>query len=335
MDDSTQPPSGDSLEELLEQGDPDEAVRCLERTETAPVSDRKTVVRGLYDLAEDRPTVLTPVCPALTAFLEDDERPVRLTTAKLFVTLAESTPDAVVPVVPSLAKRLADDTEFHYVRARAAEALGYVALEHPDAVGSPDVLAELRVGLAFEDSETKKKLAKALEYVALGDPERLQHQVSALADHLDDDDELVRYHIATALVAVGTESPDRLTAARSLLLDRLSDESEHVRGRAAEALGLLARAGDDVPSLSESSRPDRATEDAPFVKERFRFAVGSNNGSDESIDSRPAVGTLDGVRETTADAVDAITTPDGECPHCGLPIPTPGPPMCPRCGAPN
>jgi HEAT repeat protein len=335
MDDSTQPSPGDHLEALLEQDDPDEAVRYLERLEMAPVEDRKTAVRTLRDLAEDSPSILTPVRSALTALLEDPERSVRLTTAKLFVTLAESNPDTVVPAVPALADRLADETEFYYVRARAAEALGYVALEHPDVIGSPDILAELRVGLSFDDPEVKEKLAKALEHVALGDPERLRHQVSTLAAHLGDDEELVRYHIVSALVAVGTESPDRLTAAQDALVARLDDENEHVRGRAAEALGLLARASGDIHLPSEADQPDHTTEDTAFVSERLRFAFGSHSESDEARDVRAEIGTLDGVRETTADAVDAITTPDGECPHCGLAIPSPGPPTCPRCGAPD
>ena len=63
--------------------------------------------------------------------LRDDERSVRLTTAKLFVAAADADPEAVVPMVPALAGRLAADEEFYYVRARSAEALEYVALGDP------------------------------------------------------------------------------------------------------------------------------------------------------------------------------------------------------------
>jgi len=336
MDDSTQPPPSDRVVELLEQGEADEAAGCLERIGTVSADDRKTVLRSLRAVAEEHPTALAPVRSALTPFLEDEERSVRLTTAKLFVALAESDPGTVVPVVPSLVDRL-DDDEFYYVRARAAEALGYVALEHPDTVASPDVLADLRVGLSFDEPEVKGKLAKALECVALGDPGRLRHQVSTLAGHLDDGDELVRYHLATALVAIGAEYPDRLTAAREALVARLDDDSDHVRGRAAEALGLLARAGIDVPALSEPRRTDRAADEGSFAGDRIRFALDSSGGSDGPSDPPAGVGTLDGVRETTGDAVDAITSPDGDggCPHCGLALPNGGPPMCPRCGAPR
>ena len=38
------------------------------------------------------------------------------------------------------------------MRARSAEALGYVALEHPDAVDDPEILADFRIGLSFDDS---------------------------------------------------------------------------------------------------------------------------------------------------------------------------------------
>jgi HEAT repeat protein len=160
-------------------------------------------------------------------FLDDAERAVRLTTAKLFVALAEEEPDAVVQVVPSLANRLANGEEFYYVRARCAEALGYVALEHPEVVSDPEILADFRIGLSFDEPEVKEKLAKALEYVALADPSRLRHQVPSLAEHLDDEDELVRYHPCTTLVAVGSEHPAKLVEAQVALGERLDDENPY------------------------------------------------------------------------------------------------------------
>jgi HEAT repeat protein len=62
------------------------------------------------------------------------------------------------------------EDEFYYVRARCAEALGYIAVETPEAVTDPDILADLRIGLAFDEPEGKEKLAKALAHVALGGP---------------------------------------------------------------------------------------------------------------------------------------------------------------------
>lgn len=334
MDDSTHPPPADRIVDLLERNAWDEALGFLDRIETAPADDRKALFRSLKPVAEDRPALLEPILSALGPFLADDDRSVRLTAAKLFVRVAESHPETVIALVPALSERLADEDEFYYVRARAAEALGYVALEHPEAVASPELLADLRIGLAFDEQEVKEKLAKALEYVALGNPRRLRHQVPKLVDHLDDENDLVRYHLYTTLVAVGVEFPGRLAAVSDRLVEGLDDEVPQVRGRAAEALGLLARSDRDDVSVPESVFRARQTaddEDA-FVVERVRFALDADTPTAE-LDH---VGTTQGVRETTDDAVDEVRSPDsdGDCPHCGLALPENGPPMCPRCGTP-
>jgi HEAT repeat protein len=229
--------------------------------------------------------------------LRDEERSVRLTTAKLFVAAADADPEAVVPMVPALAGRLAADEEFYYVRARSAE---------------------------------------ALEYVALGDPGRLAHQVSSLAEHLDDDQELVRYHVGTALVLVGCDSPETLAAARDALAARLTDENVYVRGRAAEALGLFTRSETTDSVLPESELVTVADDEESFAAERARFALGATSEGDASRDSADGIGAVESVHGTTQGIVENITAPDAddECPHCGLALPEDGPPMCPRCGAP-
>jgi hypothetical protein len=335
MDDSTHPPPADRIVDLLERNTWDEAIGCLDRIETAPADDRKALFRSLKPVAEDRTALLEPILSALGPFLEDEERSVRLTTAKLVVRVAASRPEAVVPLVPSLSERLADEDEFYYVRARAAEALGYVALEHPETVASPELLADLRIGLSFDEPEVKEKLAKALEYVALGNPRRLRHQVPNLVEHLGDENDLVRYHLYTALVAVGAAFPGRLADADDRLVDGLDDDVPQVRGRAAEALGLLARSGVKDISVPEKALQGVQEDDDgdSFVTDRVRFAL----GADTPDADRDHVGTTQGVRKTTDDAVDAIQSPDadGGCPHCGLALPESGPPMCPRCGAPR
>jgi len=337
MNDPTRPPLADRLLADLDRDDTEDAIARLEDAHHAADDERKELLQSLKSTATERPSVLEPLCPRLAAFLEDPERPVRLTTAKLLVTLAESSPDAVAPVVPALADRLADDEEFYYVRARSAEALGYVALERPDEVGSPEILADLRVGLSFDDVEVREKLAKALECVAIGDPTRLGHLAPRLADHLDDESELVRYHLATALAAIGCESPDRLADAADALASGLSDENPRVRGRTAEVLGLLGRSDADDSSIPVAALEEAATDDEPFADDRVAFALALAGDTDSPSEPADAIGTLDGLRETTDEAVDAITSPDGdgECPHCGLALPADGPPMCPRCGAPR
>ncbi len=335
MDDTEPPQSFERLPDLVVEADGDAAVRCLEALREASPEDRKDALRELRSVAGDRPAAFEPLLPALTPFLDDDERPVRLTAVKLFVDVAAAEPATVAPTAPSLADRLADEDGFYYVRARAAEALGYVALEEPDAVTSPAVVADLRIGLEFDEPEVKEKLAKALELVAVGDPQRLRHRASRLADRLDDGAVLVRYHLTTALVAVGCDSPDALADVADAVRARLDDDEPFVRGRAAEALGLLARVdpGDDrLPTTELRALTDA---DEPFVAERARFAVAADEGGDEPVDPAEEVGTLASVRGTTDEAVEAITSPDDECPHCGLALPEGGPPLCPRCGTPR
>jgi HEAT repeat protein len=330
MEGSADSPSVDRVIALLEADATEEARSCLDTIQSYAATDRKQTLRSLRSLAEDHPAMVSPLCPTLISYLTDEERSVRLSTAKLFVTLAQSKPAAVLPAVDTLAERLADDEEFYYVRARSAEALGYVAVDSPEDVTDPETLADLRIGLSFDESEVKEKLAKALAYVALGDPGRLRHQVDSLAEHLDDENELVRYHLCTALVVIGCEHPAKLAAATEALTARLNDDNPYVRGRAAEALGLLARsdATDAVPTVEEV---DPGEDDArSFVTERVQFAH-----DDQGEGDHEEVGTLASIRRETDEIVAAITSPDeGECPHCGLALPEGGPPMCPRCGAP-
>ncbi|WP_267643270.1 HEAT repeat domain-containing protein [Haloarchaeobius amylolyticus] len=335
-EDTRQPTTADDLVAHLEAGDHAAAVDCLARIEADEPKTRKDALRRLDSLAQDQPSQVSSVLPALAPFLTDEDRAVRLTTAKLFVSVAESVPGDVLPLVSDLGDRLSDEDEFYYVRARAAEALGYVAVEFPDEVASPELLADLRVGLAFEEeTEVREKLAKSLEHVALGDPARLRHLVSRLVEHLDDESDLVRYHLTTGLVVVGCASPAALADVQDALADRLDDENPQVRGRAAEALGLLARS-DAVESALPDGVPGLTDDEDGFVADRARFATGDlENSNDAGGNASP--GTLESVRETTADAVEAVRTPADadECPGCGLTLPDDDVPFCPRCGAPH
>ncbi|WP_135364259.1 HEAT repeat domain-containing protein [Halosimplex halophilum] len=338
--------AADRVVEAIESGATGEARAALDDLAAAPADARKDAVRELRAVADEAPALFDGVATALTPFLTDDERSVRLTTAKLFVAVADGEPEAVIPAVEALADRLADDGEFYYVRARAAEGLGYVALDHPDAVASPDVLADLRVGLTFDEPEVSEKLAKALAFVALGDPDRLRHLVDRLAEHLDDDSEFVRFHVCTALAAVGSAHPGRLAEAVDPLVARLDDGNPHVRGRAAEALAAPARAGPD-PALPVDRVAELTDSDEAFVADRARLLSARLDGDGSRTDDgdrstedeaeRAPLGSLESIRRSTERAVEAMRSPDaeGECPHCGLALRDTGPPMCPRCGAPR
>jgi HEAT repeat protein len=336
MTDSGQPPSPDRLTDHLEAGDHEGVMTCLDRLDAADAETRKRTLQAIRDLATERPSTFEGLVSSFVPFLTDDDRAVRLTAAKLFVTLAQTAPATVVPVVDSLAERLADAEEFYYLRARCAEALGYVAVESPADVTDPETLADLRIGLEFDEPEVKQKLAKALAHVALGDPSRLRHHVSSLSEHLDDEHELVRYHLCTALVVIGCAYPRKLDDATAPLREQLDDDNPYVRGRAAEALGLLA--GSDVatewsPDAVASAVKD---DDVPsFLTDRMRFCRRQLSG-EQSGAAPDGVATFESVRAGTDDVVAEMTTPnDGECPHCGLVVAESGPPMCPRCGAPR
>jgi HEAT repeat protein len=235
-----------------------------------------------------------------------------------------------------LADRLADEDEFYYVRARCAEALGYVAVEAPEAVTDPETLADLRIGLEFDEPEVKEKLAKALAYVALGDPSRLRHQIDSLAEYLDDDNELVRYHLCTSLVVIGCEYPERLAEAVEPLQKRLGDENPYVQGRAAEGLGLLAGSETDVESNPDFDGVTSDDDDQPtFLTDRLAFCR-RQLATDQSGRVPTGVGTIDSIRDGMDAVVEEMNAPDGDaCPHCRLDLPESGPPMCPRCGAPR
>lgn len=341
MDDSARPPGIDQVRTLLRDGAVADARTALDRLRDASDDDRKAVLRALRALAEERPDALAPVVPALVAFLTDDARAVRLLTVKLLVSVAAADAEAALDARDALASRLADESEFYYVRARSAEALGYVALDHPDAVASPETVADLRVGLSYDDPEVKRKLAKALAFIALGDPDRLRHQVGRLAASLDAEDDRLRYHLCTALVAVGCEHPDALADAADRLSERLDDECSYVRGRAAEALGLLVTAHDasgeptTVGGTATSTLRRRLNEltddDCSFAAARAQWALSRMDGrTGDATDEEIAV--IDAIRAHADDVLDELQTADDEtCPHCGQPLSPGGPPVCPRC----
>lgn len=330
------------LPDLLTAADHEDANHLLESLRDRPAEDRKTAIAALEPIAEETPEDLEPILSQVATYLTDDDRAVRLRTAKLLVTVAKRAPGVVRPVRAAVADRLADDGEFYYVRARAAETIGFLARDFPEDAATPAVLADLKLGLEFDEPEVREKLAKALEHVALGEPTRLAHHVDDLAEHLTDDNDRVRYHLLTALTVVACTDPAAVEVARARIVDRLDDGNRYVRGRAAEALGLLASASSEaepIPVVELRALGD----DEAFVAERARFAVDAARAADGHEDSdedgsveADAIGTVEGIREDTEAILEELTAPAGDdgCPHCGLGLPSAGPPVCPRCGGP-
>jgi len=101
MDDSRQPPSIDQLEVRFEEEPREWLVTWVERLTESDAGMRKATLRTLRQFAERQPAALEPILTTLALFLTDEERSIRLTTAKLFVVVAEAEPDAVESVVSS------------------------------------------------------------------------------------------------------------------------------------------------------------------------------------------------------------------------------------------
>lgn len=119
---------------------------------------------------------------------------------------------------------------------------------------------------------------------------------------------------------------DRRMRPRTETADVSRRDSEHSRSRVRRAA-----------NSSETVRLE--PRDLAFAIDRARFVLDGTRGTDAANGTSEAperIGTVAGVRETTREAVEAITSPDGdeECPHCGLALGENGPPMCSRCGAP-
>lgn len=49
-----------------------------------------------------------------------------------------------------------------------------------------EMVADLCIGVEFNQSAVKEKLAKTLAYVVLGDPSRLRYQLASLTEHPDE-----------------------------------------------------------------------------------------------------------------------------------------------------
>jgi HEAT repeat protein len=129
------------------------------------------------------------------------------------------------------------------VRARAAEALGYLE------VADPQALQALREALRDEDPILRVGVASVLEHLGAIDPQALQ----ALREALRDENPEVRVHAAGALGNLRATDPQTLQALR----ETLRDEDTIVRVRAAEALGDLgATDPETLQALREALRDD-------------------------------------------------------------------------------
>lgn len=156
----------------------------------------------------------------------------------------------------------------------------------------------------------KEKLAKALEFVAESNLERLRHHVSTLAEHLDDDNDLVRYHLVTALTAIGCADPERLVPVSTDLENRVGDENEYVHGRAVEALGVLLQ---EVLLCDEFILGDLSeglgSEASDFLLDRVTFTTSKGELTDESKGMMTQLGQLMGFEKTTTDVANTIVSP--------------------------
>lgn len=131
-----------AVEEALERNDGEGVAALVSDLPLDFGRDSQECLQSLKTVVDDDPALVEPALPVCETLLTEDGRSVRLTTAKLFVAAAETHSNAVVTIVPALAEWLTDGEEFYYVHARSEEALGYTALDHPDTVTSPELLAD-------------------------------------------------------------------------------------------------------------------------------------------------------------------------------------------------
>jgi len=264
---------------------------------------RHDIARALRDRAESDPGAVADALAGLAPLLDDDRDSTRLLAAKTYVAVAEHEPDAVStePLEDAL------DDEFYYVRARAVQALGRVTRARGEA--DPPLLARLLNGLAFERAESRERYAGALADCALADAAALRTLVPDIADALDDDSAVVRYHLTTALAAVARLEPDRVAGVAEALEARLADDEPYVVGRAAEALGRagVAVEGDAVADGEAEADAD----DEALVFREERVAAGDAAAAD-----------LPPVAEGHDDAAEAVAAPD----EVGAPALPPGHP---------
>jgi HEAT repeat protein len=308
-------PESESLADRIRDANPDTTKACADR---------------LRSVTADDPSALDTVRPTVEALLTDDDRSVRLTVTKAVARFARAETESATVFAPALVNRLDDD--FYFVRGRAAEALGHLALADPDAIETATVIARLLNALSLDREEICQEVTGALARIALGDPKALRTVTDDIADDLGDDDPAVRYYLTTAIVAVATEYPGYCRSVTDTVGTRLSDDDEYVRGRAAEVLGLVATVDSDALTDYRSVL-EQQTDDDSFVAERAQFAlaVAETGTAEQSGD----IGDCAAIAAETADIVDAITTADGEgCPHCGEPGGGAAAPFCPTCGAP-
>jgi len=256
---------------------------------------RHELATALRDRAESDPAAVANALAGLAPLLDDDRDSTRLLAAKTYLAVAEADPEAV----PTGPLEDALDDEFYYVRARAVQALGRVARASGEV--DPSLLARLLNGLELEREESRERYAGALADCALADPSALRTLVPDIAEALDDDSAVVRYHLATALAVIARVEPARVAVVTDALEACLGDEEPYVAGRAAEALGDAGVAVDmDAVAVAEDDVDGDADDEAlAFRDERVAVATGDTEGRD-----------LPAVAEGHDAAAAAVATPD-------------------------
>jgi hypothetical protein len=253
---------------------------------------RHELATALRDRAESDPAAVAEGVAGLAPLLDDDRDSTRLLAAKTYVAVAEHEPDAV----PTEPLEAALDDEFYYVRGRAVQALGRVARARGAA--DPSLLARLLNGLELERKESRERYAGALADCALADAAALRTLVPDIAEALDDESAVVRYHLTTALAAVARLEPDRVAGVADALEPLLGDAEPYVAGRAGEALGYAGVAVDgDV--VADSDTVGAADEALAFRDERVAVTAGDDRATE-----------LPPVAAGHDDAAEAVAAPD-------------------------
>jgi hypothetical protein len=119
-----------------------------------------------------------------------------------------------------------------------------------EAGAHEEMVADLCIGVEFNQSAVKEILAKTLIYVAFGDPSRLRYQRASLTEHFDDKKNSSSITSVQRWWLLDGSLQRSKPKAVELLQGRLGDANPYEV--AAELLGLLAASQSSGWSESDS-----------------------------------------------------------------------------------
>ncbi|WP_436925651.1 HEAT repeat domain-containing protein [Halosimplex amylolyticum] len=161
---------------------------------------RVHAVAALARIATADPDAVRAATDGVADLLDDDHGGVRAAACEFLEAVAPEHPSAVEPAAPDLAERAVSDPK-HPVPWRAADALGALGEERPEAVGAAvaPVAGDLDRFLESRDGDRRAAGAAFLAHAALVRPRSIEPQAATLEGLLSDERPPVRASAALAL----------------------------------------------------------------------------------------------------------------------------------------